>query len=122
MDQHEELRRKLVKAAGTHARAAKVLRLLAREDITNRAWIPGGWLEYLAREIEAMDEEREPRVDDAVILRGTIAHLIPDLGEAVVSVHRAVDSQWITVQAGALEHDTAAGLYDGGVPEQKAGR
>jgi hypothetical protein len=118
-DSNEQLRDDLVKAAGTHLRAAAVLRVLA--DVTGSIGVVWSTptLRMMADAIEEADEVRDPLAGDSVILRGQITELVPDLGVAFVRVYRPglLDQrEWIVMQVGALERDTAAALYDGGVP------
>lgn len=114
-----ELRDELVKAAGTHQRAAKVLGLLLRSTLLADPERLRILMAEMRHEIEAADgEPRDPQVGDSVFLRGVITELVPDLGAAFVRVYRTdPDDQrdWVVMQAGALEHDTAAVLFDGGV-------
>lgn len=65
-----------------------------------------------------MPAARKPKAGDRVILRGTIVHMLPDLGTATVTIDRADPdgAQWFSVQTGALEHDMIAELPDGGEP------
>lgn len=107
----------LVKAAGTHARAEKVLRLLMAEPITNRPVI-GAWLEGLAQDVRAADgEPRDPEVGDAVIVHGQIRSLRG--GEALVELH-GPHTGIVWLPCGQLEHDTAAPLFGAGVAGEVA--
>lgn len=113
-----DLRDELIKAAGTHQRAARVLRILARQGDLSGVAVPAAPLRVLAGQITAMDgEPRDPEVGDSVILRGTIEGLHG--GEALVRVHGASPDDayggYMSMLCGQLEHDTAVALFDGGV-------
>lgn len=113
-----ELLRDLVKAAGGHRQAVKVLRRLSAELAKGRN-VVGAQLRVMnawADAIEQADEVREPRAGDAVIVRGQIDHLVEPEGIAVLKINRPdpMGTPYFCVQAGSLEHDTA--VADGGVP------
>jgi hypothetical protein len=101
----------VVRAAGGHRQAVKVLRLLGQAEV-----VSGAELHRLADEIEQDDPPRDPKAGDPVWLRGLITELIPDSGLAFVRVHRTDPTDqrdWVVMQLGGLEFDSLS-LLDGG--------